>query len=304
MDNVEDCKNFSELQGYYRRKTEEIAATTALMAKYSDISSILDEDRTVLNEICTDLGKSQKLLIAVNTEKEKLAYTLACNKVTLARLDVLKERFQEQQENIPKHMPTPASRKEEEENQIEQIEQIDKPISRPETKKSKLPCVRFEEEKPAIKTIKTRQVASAGSKIPSKNKKQKLSRTTIVPLMNFLTTEEFKSLPKYMVGRTKYDLINSMIEELNTVTVSKYKIIDSPVNKLNSENMRRFNRMTAHPETKDTAGMVWFEVEDVKDFASVPTLAPAFLKMVPILRHCHRLRQVRAGKVERYIVLL
>ena len=44
-----------------------------------------------------------------------------------------------------------------------------------------------------------------------------------------------------MVGRTKYDLINAMIEELNTVTVSKYKIIDSPVNKLNSENMRRFN---------------------------------------------------------------
>ena len=44
-----------------------------------------------------------------------------------------------------------------------------------------------------------------------------------------------------MLGRIKYEQINSMIEELNTITVSKYKIIDTPVNKLNSENMRRFN---------------------------------------------------------------
>ena len=81
------------------------------------------------------------VILCVWIRKSKITINQTVNtlQVTLARLDVLKERFQEQQENIPKHMPTPDSRKEEEENQIEQIEQIDKPISRPETKKSKLP---------------------------------------------------------------------------------------------------------------------------------------------------------------------
>ena len=43
-----------------------------------------------------------------------------------------------------------------------------------------------------------------------------------------------------MAGRIKYEQINSMIEELNTVTGCKYKIMDTPVNKLNSDNMRRY----------------------------------------------------------------
>ena len=44
-----------------------------------------------------------------------------------------------------------------------------------------------------------------------------------------------------MLGRIKYEQINSMIEELNSVAVAKYKIIDTPVNKLKSDDMRRFN---------------------------------------------------------------
>ena len=45
------------------------------------MSSVSDEDRTVLNEICSDLGKIQKLLTAINTDKNKLSHTLECNKV-------------------------------------------------------------------------------------------------------------------------------------------------------------------------------------------------------------------------------
>ena len=33
MGGVEDCQQFSDLHGYYKRKTEEIATTTALLAK-------------------------------------------------------------------------------------------------------------------------------------------------------------------------------------------------------------------------------------------------------------------------------
>ena len=45
------------------------------------MSSVSDEDRTVLNEICSDLGKIQKLLAAINNDKNKLSHTLECNKV-------------------------------------------------------------------------------------------------------------------------------------------------------------------------------------------------------------------------------
>ena len=45
------------------------------------MSSVSDEDRTVLNEICSDLGKIQKLLTAINNDKNKLSHTLECNKV-------------------------------------------------------------------------------------------------------------------------------------------------------------------------------------------------------------------------------
>lgn len=292
MGSVEECKQFSDLHSYYKRKTEEIATTTALLAKYSDISSVSDEDKTVLNQICTDMGKIQKLLAAISNDQNKLSHTLECNKVTLARLDILREQLQEQQENIPQFMPTPVSNKKEEVD----VEPPHTPVDiKPQH------CVRFEEEK---KPVRTRPVASTGSRIPSKTKKQKTTRTTHVPSIEFLTMEEFKTLPKYMVGRIKYEQINSLIEELNNVTVSKYKIMDTPVNKLNSDNMRRYTRMTEVPETKDTIGMIWFDIEDVKDFTSTPTIAHSFGKMVPLLRHCHRLRQVRAGKVERYVVLM
>ena len=53
--------------------------------------------------------------------------------------------------------------------------------------------VRFEEENPPVKT---RPVPTSGLKRPSKAKKQKLVPKTEVPVINPLTTQEFKSLPK------------------------------------------------------------------------------------------------------------
>lgn len=38
MTSVEDCKNFGDLQGYYSRKSEEVSATTALLAKCTNFS--------------------------------------------------------------------------------------------------------------------------------------------------------------------------------------------------------------------------------------------------------------------------
>ena len=61
--------------------------------------------------------------------------------------------------------------------------------------------------------------------------------------------------------------------------------------------------MTEEPETKETKDAFWFDSEDLKELA--PSLKiTEFNKILPILRHCQRLRQVRVGKKERYILLI
>ena len=280
-------KPLCELPTYLQDRTTELSTLTSLFARYSDISTVSDEDRTVLNDIATGLGSIQKLVATLKKERHRLRHELECDKVTVSRLRVIKDMLSEQKDNIPTHIPQAVLPPAEE-------------ILVKETPK-KQATVQFAEPD----RVQPSKIAKRCglNKIPTKSKKAKIAKTTIVPVIEYLTIEEFKSLPKYMLGRFKYEQINSLIDELNACASRKYKIIDTPLNKLSSENMKKFNRMTESVETKDTLDTVWFELQDIKDFSSSVQVVNNFTKLVPIFRHCKRLRQYRAGKVEKYVIV-
>ena len=298
-------KPLNDLPTYLREKTTELTTLTALFARYSDVSAVADEDRTILNDITSGLGSIQKVVTTLQREKHRLLHELECDKVSVARLRVIRDKLKEQEENLPPHMPrtansAPAAGGEEPHTEDNKS-----------TRKRGNHNVQFvepdegDEEKvenvmPPPKRVLKR---CDPSKLPTKAKKTKIVRITKVPAINYLTIDEYKSLPKYMLGRVKYEVINSLIDEINSCATQKYKIVDTPLNKLSSENMKKLNRMTDSVETKDTLDKVWFESQDLKDFASSAQVAHNFIKLLPILRHCQRLRQFRAGKIEKYVII-
>ena len=296
MSSVSECGTIPELQTYLTSKTRELRIGCALIGKFPDGAPGNDEDRELMKGICTDLGKIQKQVASLREARDKLLHDLECDKVTLQHLDTLKKQIQEQNDNVPKFMPKP------------QMETTPKPVEEPAVSPERQKSVKFERdsvgpgESKIGRPVRTGIPRSSGSS-SKPSKKQKLAKKTEVPNIDFLTTEEYKTLPKYMLGRLKYEQINSLVEELNSVTIKKYKIIDTPMNKLGSEGMQRFARMTDTPATKETLNHVWFEARDIKDFASTALVVNLFTKVLPILRHCHRLKQIRAGKIEKYIVL-
>ncbi|XP_068169478.1 spindle and kinetochore-associated protein 1 isoform X2 [Antennarius striatus] len=127
------------------------------------------------------------------------------------------------------------------------------------------------------------------------------SKKNFVREMEFITMPEFESIPQYMRGRVSYDQLNATVQGINVAVKAKYKILHQSVKTL-SNHSRKLHQRFKEQETKDTKGQFFVVEDDIREFTQVK-LDKRFQGMLHMLRHCQRLRELRGGKITRYVLL-
>ncbi|XP_075442373.1 SKA complex subunit 1 isoform X2 [Ascaphus truei] len=144
--------------------------------------------------------------------------------------------------------------------------------------------------------VKTEVVVKVTEPEPAK----KPAKEKIIKEMELITVQEFGNIPAYIKNRLTYDQINSTIEEINKAVVGKYKILHQPMKSL-SNNAKKLLCRFKDEETKDTKGQFFIVDQDIKEFTQVK-IDKRFHGMLSILRHCHRIREIRGKGLVRYTV--
>ncbi|XP_072430443.1 SKA complex subunit 1 isoform X2 [Chiloscyllium punctatum] len=119
--------------------------------------------------------------------------------------------------------------------------------------------------------------------------------------IEYLLMEEFNQVPGYMKGRMTYDQINAVIKEINATVKAKYKILNQPMKSMSNTTRNQYHAFKEQ-ETKETKGQYFFVEADIKDFSHLK-VDKKFHVILNILRHCHRLREVRGSHHVRYLLL-
>ncbi|XP_072272563.1 SKA complex subunit 1 [Pyxicephalus adspersus] len=122
----------------------------------------------------------------------------------------------------------------------------------------------------------------------------------VIKEMELITVQEFNGVPAYMKNRLTYDQINSLIEEINKAVVGKYKIMQQPLKTLNNFARKQLGRFKEE-ESKDTKGQFFIVEQDIKEFTQLK-VDKRFHGMLNILRHCHRMRELRGKGIVRYVI--
>ncbi|NXG20994.1 SKA1 protein, partial [Grallaria varia] len=146
---------------------------------------------------------------------------------------------------------------------------------------------------PTVKHEEQTKVGPEFAKKPAKEKK-------VIKEIALITAEEFAVLPMYLKGRLTYDQINAVVQEINKAVVSKYKIMHQPLKSM-SFAVRNLYQRFMDEETKDTKGEFFVVEADIKEF-TVLKVDKRFHSILSILRHCHRVREVRGSRLVRYVV--
>ncbi|XP_040436416.1 spindle and kinetochore-associated protein 1-like isoform X2 [Falco naumanni] len=122
----------------------------------------------------------------------------------------------------------------------------------------------------------------------------------LIKTVPLVTVEEFESVPTYMKGRLTYDHINTVVEAMNKAVVCKYKILNQPLKSMNGAVRKLYHRFLEE-DTKDTKGAFFIVEADIKEFNQLK-VDRRFYRIIDILRHCQRLREVRGSGLVRYVI--
>lgn len=118
--------------------------------------------------------------------------------------------------------------------------------------------------------------------------------------MELITVQDFANVPAYIKNRLTYEQINHFIEDINKAVVGKYKIMHQPLKTLNNIARKQLGRFKEE-ETPDTKGLFFIVDQDIKEFTQVK-VDKRFHGMLSILRHCHRIRELRGKGIVRYVI--
>ncbi|KAL4609660.1 spindle and kinetochore-associated protein 1 [Arapaima gigas] len=129
----------------------------------------------------------------------------------------------------------------------------------------------------------------------------KKAQRNLIREMEYITTQEFDSIPQYMKGRVTYSQLNAVVQSINTAVKGKYSILQQPAKALSSTARKLYQRFKEE-ETKDTKGQFFVVEEDLREFTQLK-IDKRFQSMLSMLRHCQRLRELRGGGLTRYILL-
>ncbi|NXK41206.1 SKA1 protein, partial [Piprites chloris] len=148
-----------------------------------------------------------------------------------------------------------------------------------------------------VPTVKHEEQTKVAEPEPAKELAKK---KRVIKEMALIMAEEFEAVPAYLKGRLAYDQINAVIQELNKAIVNKYKIMHRPLKSLSFASRNLYDRFIQE-ETKDTKGEFFVVEADIKAFTHLK-VDKRFHSILSILRHCHRMREVRGSKLVRYVV--
>ncbi|XP_076035897.1 SKA complex subunit 1-like [Oratosquilla oratoria] len=117
----------------------------------------------------------------------------------------------------------------------------------------------------------------------------------------FITVEEFETVPKYIRGRLQYDQVNKAVTELNKTLEAKYALLSRPRNKLRPMELKNVH-VFKQQETTETAGTRFVVDSDIKQYSKL-RLDTAGRAMLTVLRTLKHLQEIRGpGNLMRYAV--
>lgn len=123
------------------------------------------------------------------------------------------------------------------------------------------------------------------------------------PLVNdapLISDEEFESVPGYMRGRLTLAQTNAALRALHAAAASKYRLLRHPPKSLPASSRSLCHRFREE-ETKETQGLTFVVEADLKEFTQLK-VDRTFHRIVGVLRHCRRLREVRGARLVRYVL--
>ena len=103
-----------------------------------------------------------------------------------------------------------------------------------------------------------------------------------------------------MKGRLSQDKVNYAVAEIQAQMEAKYRILATPTSKLSEAAFKRY-RTFRDQETRDTKGKFFFVEADLREGTHIKP-DPAGRSVLTILRHLHRITEVRAHGIVRYVV--
>ncbi|XP_053405205.1 spindle and kinetochore-associated protein 1-like [Mercenaria mercenaria] len=268
-----ESSTFEELSDHFTSKLDRIGILLNLRDASKDDTCVEQ-----LQLLQTELGNQEKNLALV--KKELATRQKALDRIKSLNKDLIewKKKLTYMVENIPERLP--ARKK----NIISDVPVVT----------GKMPL----QEVPAPSQNITTSVTNTKSKEGMNGQRAGKLENTYYPEIEFLTTDEFEQIPKYLKGRMTYDQVNKFIEGMNKSYRAKYKLLKQKKATLNDANRKRYEAYKMQ-ETKETKGCYFVVDEDLKDTGGlkVDNVARSTLT---ILRHCGRCREIRGGRLTRY----
>ncbi|KAI1294858.1 Spindle and kinetochore-associated protein 1 [Halotydeus destructor] len=124
-----------------------------------------------------------------------------------------------------------------------------------------------------------------------------------VPSVDFLTTDEFETIPAYMRGpRMTYEAINRSVGDFNRAVSAKYRLLSAPQSKLSEKEVKQY-QVYKGQENAETNGVFFCTIADLKQLSELK--ADNTTKIVlTCLRHCKRIKEIRGpAKIIRYAIV-
>ncbi|XP_033929764.1 spindle and kinetochore-associated protein 1-like isoform X2 [Melopsittacus undulatus] len=130
----------------------------------------------------------------------------------------------------------------------------------------------------------------------TKRKKAAKSPVSILPV----TPEDLGEIPMYMKCRITCDQINAVVENLNKAITSKYRIRNQAPSSMSAADRNTYYRYLRE-ERSNKEGCVFIVEEDIQLFTPMKT-DKRFHKIIVILRHCRRLKEIHVSGITRYVI--
>ncbi|XP_074788373.1 SKA complex subunit 1-like isoform X1 [Athene noctua] len=136
--------------------------------------------------------------------------------------------------------------------------------------------------------------------VEPKPAKKPPKESRLIKEASLITAEEFESLPAYMKGRLTCDQINAVVKGINKAVADKYKILHQPLKSMKAAARKLYYRFL-EDETADSKGTFFVVEADIGEFTQLK-VDKRFHAIVTVLRHCHRVREIRGVGRVRYVI--
>uniref|UniRef100_A0A8C8EER5 SKA complex subunit 1 n=1 Tax=Otus sunia TaxID=257818 RepID=A0A8C8EER5_9STRI len=136
--------------------------------------------------------------------------------------------------------------------------------------------------------------------VEPKPAKKPTKESRLIKEASLITAEEFESLPAYMKGRLTCDQINAVVKAINKAVAEKYKILHQPLKSMKAAARKLYHRFLEE-ETAETKGTFFVVEADIGEFTQLK-VDKRFHAILTVLRHCHRVREIRGVGRVRYVI--